>query len=142
MNDDNPIEDKPVMPMTIGDFIARARSRIHEIPAEELDNLLEDNEAILVVDVREPAEFASGHIPGAILIPRGTLEGAADPTSPHRVEPLCSAQERLVVVYCESGARSALATDTLQQMGFGDVRNLAGGCILWEAEGLPLVTDD
>ncbi len=130
------------MPMTIGDYVARARSRIQEIPAEELDNLLEDNEAILVVDVREPAEFASGHIPGAILIPRGTLEGAADPASPHRVEPLCSAHGRLVVLYCESGARSALATETLQEMGFGDVRNLAGGCVLWEAEGLPLVADD
>ncbi|WP_366526583.1 rhodanese-like domain-containing protein [Acidiferrobacter sp.] len=46
------------------------------------------------------------------------------------------------MVYCESGARSALATDTLQEMGFGDVRNLAGGCVLWEAEGLPLVADD
>lgn len=129
------------MPMTIGDFVAHARRRIREIPAEELDNLLEDNEAVLVVDVREPAEFARGHIPGAILIPRGTLEGAACPTSPHRAEPLCSAHGRLVVVYCESGARSALAADTLQQMGFADVRNLAGGCVLWEAEGLPLVPD-
>ncbi|WP_298137040.1 rhodanese-like domain-containing protein [Acidiferrobacter sp.] len=128
------------MPMTIGDYIARARSRIQEIPAEELDNLLEDNEPVLIIDVREPEEFATGHIPGAILIPRGTLEAAADPTNPHRVEPLCCAQERMVVVCCESGARSALAADTLQEMGFARVRNLAGGCILWEAEGLPLAT--
>ncbi len=127
------------MPMSLGDFIAQARSRIQEIAPDELDNLIEDNEAILIVDIREPAEFEAGHIPGAILIPRGTLEGAADPRSPHRVEPLCSAQERTVVLYCESGARSALAADTLQQMGFANVSSLAGGCVLWEAEGLVLV---
>ena len=127
------------MPMSLGDLVAEARSRIQEIAPDELDNLIEDNEAVLIVDIREPAEFETGHIPGAILIPRGTLERAADPKSPHRVEPLCSAQGRCVVLYCESGARSALAADTLQRMGFADVSSLAGGCVLWEAEGLALV---
>ena len=130
------------MPMSLGDFIAGARSRVREISVEDLDNRLEDNEAVLVVDVREPAEYASGHIPSAILVPRGMLEGAADPGSKYRVEPLCSAHDRLVIVYCESGGRSALAADTLQQMGFRDVYNLAGGCILWDAEGLPLIPGD
>ncbi|MHB1512966.1 MAG: rhodanese-like domain-containing protein [Acidiferrobacter sp.] len=127
------------MPMSLGDFVAQARSRIQEIAPDELDRLLEDNEAVLIVDIREPAEFEGGHIPGATLIPRGTLEQAADPKSPHRVEPLCSAQGRRVVLYCESGTRSALAADTLQQMGFTEVASLAGGCVLWEAEGLVLV---
>ncbi len=127
------------MPMSLGDLVAQARSRIQEMAPDELDNLIEDNEAVLIIDIREPAEFGTGHIPGAILIPRGTLERAADPGSPHRVEPLCSAQDRTVVLYCESGARSALAADTLQQMGFTDVSSLAGGCVLWEAEGLALV---
>lgn len=127
------------MTMSLGDFVAKARSRITEITAEEVDLLLEDHEAVLLVDVREPEEYAAGHIPGALLIPRGTLEGAADPASKHRVDKLCTAQDRLVILYCESGGRSALAADVLQQMGFSQVKNLAGGSVLWEAEGLPLI---
>lgn len=127
------------MSLRLGDFVATARSRITEITAEEVDTLLEDNEPLLLIDVREPAEYAAGHIPGALLVPRGTLEGAADPHSKHRVAALCSAREQPVIVYCESGGRSALAADTLQQMGFDKVRSLAGGCVLWEAEGFPLL---
>jgi rhodanese-related sulfurtransferase len=130
------------MTKTLGDFIAAARSHITEITAEEVDLLLEDNEPLLLIDVREPAEYALGHIPGALLVPRGTLEGAADPHSKHRRAELCAAHDRLVIAYCESGGRSALAAETLQQMGFEKVRSLAGGCVLWEAEGLPLIQGD
>ena len=128
------------MTMSLGDFVAQARSRITEITAEEVDLLLENNEPILLVDVREPAEYTTGHIPGALLVPRGTLEGAADPHSKYRVSALCTAHDQTIIVYCESGGRSALATDILQQMGFTQVRNLAGGCVLWEAEGFPLIS--
>lgn len=130
------------MSLKLGDFVAAARSRITEITAEEVDALLEDNESLLLIDVREPAEYAAAHIPGALLVPRGTLEGAADPQSKHRVAELCEARARSVIVYCESGGRSALAADTLQQMGFDKVRSLAGGCVLWEAEGFPLLSGD
>ncbi|MHB8254402.1 MAG: rhodanese-like domain-containing protein [Acidiferrobacter sp.] len=130
------------MTMSLGDFVAQARRRITEITAEEVDLLLENHEPILLVDIREPAEYSSGHIPGALLVPRGTLEGAADAGSKYRVPELCTAHNQVVVVYCESGGRSALAADVLQQMGFTQVRNLAGGCVLWEAEGLPLIGPD
>ena len=129
------------MSMTLGDFVAAARARIQEITAEDLDLQLEENEDILVVDVREPQEFAGGHIPGALNVPRGLLEGAADPGYKLRIEPLCSARDRTVVVYCETGGRSAMAAAVLQDMGFGKVLNLAGGSVLWTAEGLPLVQD-
>ncbi len=128
-------------PLSLGDLIARARRRISEISAEDLDTRLEDNESVLVIDVREPAEFALGHIPGALLIPRGTLEAAADAQSPHRVERLCGSREQSIVLYCESGGRSALAAATLKDMGYKDVQSLAGGSVMWEAEGLPLVRE-
>ncbi len=127
--------------MTLGDFVAEARSRITEIRADEVDLLLENNEPILIVDVREPDEYATSHIPGALLIPRGTLEGAADPGSPHQVAALCQARERFIVLYCESGGRSALAADVLTRMGFTQVQSLAGGLVMWDAEGLPLARD-
>lgn len=130
------------MPQSLGDFVAAARAHVSEIDADELDDWIENNEDILIVDVREETEYRLGHIPGALLVPRGTLEGAADTHYKHRVEPLCSARNKTIVVYCESGGRSAMAAEVLQQMGFEKVFNLAGGSVLWEAEGLPLVQEN
>lgn len=122
------------MPKTLSDFIQAARQRIEEISADDLADLQDDNPALLLIDTREPYEFAVRHIPGAMLIPRGVLESAADPHNARRVEALHTARERTVVLYCDTGARSALGTSVLQDMGFSDVRNLAGGLKLWEAE--------
>ncbi|RMD71336.1 MAG: rhodanese-like domain-containing protein [Gammaproteobacteria bacterium] len=123
---------------TYGDLIREARARIREWDPETLEEMRASRPDLLIVDVREPEEYKQGHIPGALLIPRGTLECAADPSYKRRVEPLCHAQERPVVLYCESGGRSALAAATLQEMGFKEVYHLAGGLDLWEAEDLPV----
>lgn len=128
------------MAKSLSELIQQARTRIREIGAEDLDEWLRESDGIVLVDVREPYEFERGHIPNAILIPRGTLEGAADPNNEHRIESLYTARHRTVVVYCETGARSALAADTLQQLGFDDVYNLAGGIKLWEAEDCDIET--
>ncbi len=123
----------------LADFVAEARRRIQEIHPDDLDEMIENHDDLTIIDVREPQEHASGHIPGALSIPRGTLEGAADPNYKHRVEELCNARANTIVLYCESGGRSAMAADTLQQMGFEKVYNLAGGIENWHAEGLPVV---
>ncbi|MEJ2479604.1 MAG: rhodanese-like domain-containing protein [Acidihalobacter sp.] len=124
------------MPKTLSDFIQEARARIKEISADDLAELLEDAAEPLVVDTREPYEYAVRHIPGSLLIPRGVLESAADPANARRVEALCGARKRTVVLYCDTGARSAMGAAVLMDMGFADVRNLAGGLKLWEAEDL------
>jgi rhodanese-related sulfurtransferase len=80
------------------------------------------------VDVREPNEWAAGHIADAVLIPLGDL--------PHRARELDP--ERPVVVVCRSGNRSATATDFLLRSGFRDVRNLVGGMIAWAQAGHPV----
>jgi rhodanese-related sulfurtransferase len=82
---------------------------------------------VQVVDVREPDEFAGplGHVRGAILIPLGELAARAAELS----------RERPVVAVCRAGSRSAQATVILQQAGFKDVANLAGGMLRWRAEG-------
>lgn len=126
------------MARTLGDFIAEARRRIQEIDAEILEDWIRSRDDLLLVDVREADEFQDGHIPDAILIPRGMLEAAADPGTRHRHPLLCDARCRPVVVYCASGGRSALAASTLQEMGFEEVYSLAGGLDVWEAEGFPL----
>lgn len=128
-------------PKTLADFVTEARSRIREIGPAELCGLICDKDDLLIVDVREPDEFTEEHIANSILIPRGTLEAAADLVNKRRVRPLCDAQERPVVLYCDTGARSAMAADTLQQMGFREVYSLAGGLAVWSAEELPVIKE-
>ncbi len=123
------------------DFVAEARSRIVEINCDKLNELMAEKGDLLVLDVREPQEYAAGHIQGAVNVPRGVLEGAADATykAPHPV--LSKAQQRPVAVVCATGGRSAMATDVLMQMGFADVVNVAGGFEGWKTAGLPVVQD-
>ncbi len=89
---------------------------------------------LLLVDLREPGERAQhGAIHGAVHAPRGMLEFYADPTSPyHRPE---FDPGRRVVLHCGSGGRSALAADTLKQMGYANVAHLDGGFNAWKDAG-------
>jgi len=76
------------------------------------------------LDVREPAEWNLGRLPGAVLLPRGNLET--------KVEGLVDRKER-VVVYCARGNRSALAALTMKQMGYENVASMSGGIQGWAA---------
>lgn len=82
----------------------------------------------LVLDVREPWEFAEGHVPNAILIPLGQLAA--------RVGEL--PQDRPLYVICRSGNRSVTASQILVAAGQRDVRNVEGGMIAWQRAGLPV----
>ena len=125
----------------LSDFVREARERIQEVRAEELDEMIENHDDLLILDVREPQEYAAGHIPGALHVPRGMLEVAADPQSKGRVEALAAAQNRTLVTYCATGGRSAMAADTLKQMGFDKTYSLAGGLAAWTQGGMPTVKD-
>ena len=126
------------MTQNMSDLVQTARRRIREISLDGLHEALDSGQDVVIVDVREPYEYEKGHIPDSVLVPRGLLEAASDPSTPHRIEALYSARERLVVLVCGTGGRSAMAADTLQQLGFSDARSLAGGIKMWEAEGYPL----
>lgn len=110
------------------ELLARARAETKEISVEELRALLVAQTPVTLVDVREADEFAEGRIPGALLLPRGQLES--------QVEALVPRPSRLVV-YCQSGARSALAARSLAELGYTDVQSLAGGFGRWSDAGLP-----
>ena len=129
------------MAKTLTDFVSEARARIHAISIEEFDEMIENHDDVLIVDVREAEEFHRGHIPGALLVPRGTLENASDPNSAARVDRLCAARDSTVIVCSQKNARGVLAADTLQQMGFQKVYLLVDGIGHWEAAGLALVRD-
>jgi rhodanese-related sulfurtransferase len=129
------------MAKTLADFVREAQARVRGISVEEFDEMIENHDDVLVVDVREPEEFHHGHIPGALLIPRGVLESAVDAANDRGTEQLRAARERSIVVCSHNDARSTLAADVLLQMGFKKVYALAGGIKRWEAEGFALVSD-
>lgn len=123
---------------SVQDLVAEAKAHIREIDAAELREL--QARGVPVVDVREPGEYAEGHIPGAVNIPRGVLEFEVDghpavncvrdPALGHRGQP--------IILQCRSGARSALAADALRRLGFAEPLSLAGGFMGWANAGLPV----
>jgi molybdopterin/thiamine biosynthesis adenylyltransferase/rhodanese-related sulfurtransferase len=82
---------------------------------------------VVLVDVREPAEFEEGVIEGALLVPRGSLE--------EKIGELIPDRSTEVVIYCAAGARSALGALTMMGMGYKNVSSLAGGFVRWQMEG-------
>ncbi len=87
------------------------------------------NQEVMVVDVREPNEYAQGHIAGSLLIPLGQLS--------HRVEELGN-KEREIIMVCRSGNRSSYAAEYLAGQGFNKIANLSGGMVAWLRAGMPV----
>ena len=122
------------MARTALELVAEARNQIDDVSPNDAFAEIAAGRAV-ALDVREPVEWEH-HIAGAVQVPRGLLEFAADPTSPRHRPELDPA--RRVIVYCRSGARAVLAGVTLKTLGFADVANLGGGITAWKAAGLPL----
>jgi rhodanese-related sulfurtransferase len=121
------------MVKSAAELVREANAGIDRLSAEEAKELIAD-EDVQFVDVREAQELAAqGKIPGAVHAPRGLLEFYADPQSPYHKPELASGKR--LVVYCASGARSALATKTLKDMGIGRTTNLVGGFKAWQEGG-------
>ncbi|MCK9605761.1 MAG: rhodanese-like domain-containing protein [Methylomonas sp.] len=118
---------------TLMDFVKQAKSQIHEIDVLNVKPLLD--EGYQVLDVREPAEFMSGTIEGALNIPRGILEAAADRQYAGRREELMDRDKKWLLL-CASSGRSAMAAAVMQQMGFKNIRNINGGITAWKAAEL------
>jgi hypothetical protein len=89
------------------------------------------------VDIRDVRELErEGQIPGAVHAPRGMLEFWVDPESPY-YKPVLG-QDQDLVLYCQSGWRSALATATLVDMGVERIAHVDGGFAAWKAAGNPV----
>jgi rhodanese-related sulfurtransferase len=121
------------------DLVAKAKATITECSVSHAQDCLDS--MTLIIDIREPAEFERGHIPGAILSPRGLLEfeihrlvdqNRRDVEVPH--------EEQSIVLYCGTGGRSALAAKAVEDLGYKNVRSMAGGIVAWAQAGLPVDT--
>lgn len=121
------------------DVVAKAKATITECSVKDVRGCLDAG--TLLVDIREAAEFNRGHIPGAVLMPRGLLEFEIH----GMVERACAGravapEDCDIVLYCGTGGRSALAARALEEMGYRRVRSMSGGLVAWAAAGLPLDT--
>lgn len=110
---------------TGAELTEEARGRIREVTPAEVAAMRERGEKAVYLDVREPNEWNLGRIPGAVFLPRGQLESKVEDAVP---------RDAKVVIYCARGNRSALAADTLQQMGYEDVASMSGGFQQWAME--------
>lgn len=108
------------------EFVREAKAKIVEVTPAETMRIRQAHPQTVLVDCREPNEFALGHIPGALFIPRGVLEQNIERAVP---------RDRKVILYCASGNRSALAADVLAQMGYTDVASMSGGIRGWVDAG-------
>jgi molybdopterin/thiamine biosynthesis adenylyltransferase/rhodanese-related sulfurtransferase len=116
------------MTKTYRDLVAIAKQSITEIdPALAWQRAQAGG---TIVDVREPTEYATGVVPGALLVPRGVLESDLPPQLPDAASD--------IMLLCAAGNRSALAAVTMREMGYTNVSSVAGGMTLWRASQLPL----
>jgi rhodanese-related sulfurtransferase len=113
------------------DLVMQAKAAVHEVTLADAEEAI--RQADVLIDVREADEFAAGHLPGAVLVPRGLLEFKLSGT------PALSGRDLKVVLYCKTSGRAALSAQSLAQMGYTHVRSIAGGVDAWQAAGHTLV---
>jgi len=111
---------------TFREMLAAAKAEVNEIEPAEAEAVVAAGPTV-VLDVREPDEYEQGAVPDALHIPRGMLETSIEGRVPDK--------SATVVVYCAGGVRSAFAAQTLQQLGYTDVRSVIGGFNRWKDEG-------
>ena len=100
------------------------------ITAADLAGRISASDAPVIFDVRTAEEYASGHVPGAINLPHSEVTA--------RIDEISNFKDREVIVYCRSGKRAEMAEADLRAAGFGNVRDLEGHMMQWEADGHPV----
>ena len=112
------------------ELLRRVKSEIQEVDPSEVKELVD--EGVAIIDVRETDEYATGHLPGAKHVPRSYLET--------RIEGIVPDRSTQIILYCQSGNRSAYGARTLaQDMGYEHVRSMTGGITLWKDRGYEVV---
>jgi rhodanese-related sulfurtransferase len=117
--------------MTPHDLVIEAKSQIREVDTSEAQGLLGKR---VVIDVREYEEYAAGHLPGAINIPRGILEFKIG------MVPECARRDGALLIYCRTSGRAALSAVQLQKIGYTNIISMLGGYEAWAKEGRPSET--
>lgn len=115
--------------MTAKDLVAEAKKNIVMISVSDAKAMF-DKGGVTFLDCRTSKEFKSGHIPGAVNIPRGLLEFKIAKKIPDK-----NAQ---IIMYCKSGGRGCLACESIGKMGYKNIKNMDGGWKAWSKAGYPV----
>lgn len=124
-------QEKPAEPPpAVKEMLAKAKGAVKKVSAAEVKAAIDKKEAAVILDVRDPDEFAAGYLPGAINISRGTLE--------FKVFNVIKDQNAKIYVYCKTAARSALATKTLNDLGYKNAVLMDAHYADWVKAGYPV----
>ena len=115
---------------TLEQLVAEAKANIGRVSDEELKSAIENDEPVVILDVRDKDLYLEGHLPGAISLPRAAIELDIDEVVPD--------QDTMVVTYCGGETRGSLSAHTLQIMGYENASVLSGGFRGWKSSGLPI----
>ncbi|HET6370116.1 MAG TPA: rhodanese-like domain-containing protein [Nitrospiria bacterium] len=115
-------------------LVEEAKRRIRECSIADVKAKMEHGETFHFIDIREDHEFEKDHAAGARHVGRGILE--------RDIEVLIPEKEADIVLYCGGGYRSVLSADSLQQMGYKNVKSMAGGIRAWREAGYPMEKGD
>ena len=118
-------------PPVVKDMVAKAKGAIKVVSAADVKAAIDKKEKAIFLDVRDPGEFAAGHLPGAMNISRGTLE--------FNVFGKITDQNDKIYVYCKTAGRSALATKTLNDLGYKNAVLMDAQFEDWIKAGYPVV---
>ena len=120
------------MSSPVKEWIDKARTTTKQVTVGDLKAAIDGNESVVVLDVREPNEYEVAHIPSAINVPRGLLEFSIWSVVPNK--------ETKIFVYCKTGARAALSTKTLNELGYINAVAVDTGGVAWVKAGYPVQT--
>ena len=111
-------------------LVKESKALIKEVSIDDVKKMIDTKESVIFLDVTDKHEFEGGHLPGAINISRGTLE--------FKVTQIIPDKNSRIVVYCGLDLRGPLATKSLNDLGYNNAVNMAGGLKAWKAAGYPI----
>jgi rhodanese-related sulfurtransferase len=117
-------------PQIVKDMVAKAKATIKTVSATDVKAAIDQKEKAIFLDVRDPGEFSAGHLPGAVNVSRGTLEWGIWSKIPD--------QQAKIYVYCKTAGRSALATKTLNDLGYKNAVLMDAQFEDWIKAGYPV----
>jgi rhodanese-related sulfurtransferase len=118
-------------PPVVKEMVAKAKAEVKKITAEDVKAAIDKKEKAVILDVRDPNEYGAGHLPGAINVSRGMLEFNIWKNVPD--------QNAKIYVYCKTAGRSALATKTLNELGYKNAVLMDAQFEDWIKKGYPVV---
>lgn len=132
-------EIKQALPDSVSQLVVQTKKLVKTIDLAEFKSVVDKKDYDLLIDVREPGEYAQGYVPGAVNIPRGLIE--------FKIWPYVGFPEKTdtgkkIILYCKTGGRCSLAAKSLQDLGFINVMSVDMMFKFWIDAGYPVANNE